>query len=316
MKNFKTLFLAILILPNIVFAQKYILPEIPASDHLSINANVITVKNWGEKFDGEYDVAKLATDSCISGNCFDGKGRKVMATIINGNPRIRIMEGKFKNNAFLGNGVMLIDGYGKVLDGTYQLGKWKINYQSNDLSSATIFHSKFTDEDIVGNYSGYLDGGIGSALPEYRKFVIGDFAPPYSGDKKAGVKSTWEKEIYFPARVKWLNTSSPAFLAERAKTQAQNNQSSDTGDFKTYCFVTNCSSGGKTFDVVSQISANLKNHSFDEVKNEAIRIIKSNGWFANGNTGYLGIQSEVKIKGVAGKDYVVSGGGFYEFKKN
>lgn len=325
MKIFKLLFLLVVGLQSIGFAQIYATVEVPSSDHLSINSNIITVKNWGAAFDGDYDVLKLASDSCVSGNCIDGKGRRVIATIINGNPRIRIMEGKFKNSTFLGEGVMLIDGYGKVLDGTYELGKFKVDHWHNSLQSKTIFHSKFTREDIIGNYSGYLDYGIGSALEEYRKFVICDFAPEYDG--KDAKQTTWKNDLYLPARTKWLHvyTNTPAFLAARAKAlsgnNTKNNEVKNTPvntdvNFKIYCFKTNCSSNGKSFDVVSKISADLTKHPFDEVKNEAIRMIKNNSWYPNGSTYYLGVESEVKIIGVPGKDYVVSESGFYEFKKN
>lgn len=164
------------------------------SKHLTISNNIIAVKNWGPKFDGEYDVTKLATDSCVSGNCTDGHGRKILASISNNIPHIRIMDGKFKNNVFLGDGDMLIDGEGPVLDGTYELGKFKISYTHNTLESSAVFHPKDFNEAIEGIFNGYLDGGIGKALPKYQKFVVCQFRP--GNDDKNKNSSTWRKEIY------------------------------------------------------------------------------------------------------------------------
>ncbi len=191
------------------------------SEHLTVNGNTITVKNWGAKFDGEYDILKLAADSCVSGNCEDGHGRKILAGITSTGASIRIMEGKFKHNVFLGEGVMLIDGEGDVLDGTYELGKFKVNYTHNTLQSKTTFHSKFTNEAVEGNFSGYLDDGIGKALPEYRKFVVCKFAPEYH-DKPATV-TVWERDIYQPAYNKWLTArlNSPEFKAAQAEAAAE-----------------------------------------------------------------------------------------------
>lgn len=189
------------------------------SGHLTVTGNIITVRDWGEKFDGDYDVVKLAADSCVSGNCEDGKGRKILAGITGTGARIRIMEGKFKHNVFLGDGVMLIDGEDDVVNGTYELGKFKINYKHNTLQSKTTFHSEFTKEDVEGNFSGYLDDDIGSALPEYRKFVVCKFAP----EDHVKPTSVWERDLYLPAYNKWLIAlqNSPEFKAAQAKNAAE-----------------------------------------------------------------------------------------------
>jgi hypothetical protein len=162
-----------------------------SSQHLTVSNNIISVKNWGPKFDGEYDVTR---DSCVSGNCKDGHGRKVLASISNNIPHIRIMEGKFKNNVFLGDGDMLIDGEGPVLDGTYELKNWKVNYTHNTLQSSTVFRPKDFNEEVEGTLSGYLDDGIGKAIDTYQKFVVCKFSPS-SEDKKKDA-SKWRKEVY------------------------------------------------------------------------------------------------------------------------
>ncbi len=162
------------------------------SNHLILNGNIITVKNWGPKFDGDYDVIKLATDSCVSGNCVDGDGRKILVNITNNIPTIRIMEGKFKHDAFLGHGVMLVDGEGQWYDGTYEIGKYKADYKHNDLYATATFNPKDLNETIEGHFDGYLDGGIGSALSQYRKFVVCRFRPLYESKKT----TVWEQAIY------------------------------------------------------------------------------------------------------------------------
>ncbi|MBC7721084.1 MAG: hypothetical protein H7068_03620 [Pedobacter sp.] len=289
---------------------------------MTVNGNVISVKNWGEKFDGDYDIIKLAKDSCVTGDCMDGNGRKVLAKIVNGNPRIRIMEGKFKFGTYLGSGVMLIDGEGKVLDGMYKIEKFKANYYTNQPAAKTVFHSKFTNEDVMGNYSGYGDWGFRSAQDEtYQTFVVNDFKPDYH-DKKENFKMTvWEKDIFWPIYIKWSNeyTSSPKFLATRAKSRRENGlppENSPYDLFKTYMFQTNCSYNGQSFEVISRIAANIAITPFEEIKNEAIRVMQRKNWSVNSNTEYLGEEDKVILKGKPGKDYVVSDGNFYTVKKN
>ena len=224
------------------------------SDHLIITGNVLTVKNWGPKFDGDYDMAKLATDSCVSGNCVDGNGRKILISLISNIPSIRIMEGKFKHDAFLGHGVMLVDGEGAWYDGTYEIGKYKFDYKTNGLYAKATFLPKDLNETIEGHFDGYLDGGIGSALPEYRKFVVCRFRPLYES-KKATV---WEKAIYPLERDAELKVifASAEYIEGQAKVKAlqasNNNNQAPTptnqpkGEkIKTMCF--ECHGSGKTF---------------------------------------------------------------------
>ena len=224
------------------------------SDHLIITGNVLTVKNWGPKFDGDYDMAKLATDSCVSGNCVDGNGRKILISLISNIPSIRIMEGKFKHDAFIGHGVMLVDGEGAWYDGTYEIGKYKFDYKTNGLYAKATFLPKDLNETIEGHFDGYLDGGIGSALPEYRKFVVCRFRPLYES-KKATV---WEKAIYPLERDAELKVifASAEYIEGQAKVKAlqgsNNNNQTPTqtnqpkGEkIKTMCF--ECHGSGKTF---------------------------------------------------------------------
>ena len=60
------------------------------------------------------------------------------------------MEGKFKNNVFLGDGDMLIDGEGPVADGTYELGRFKVSYTHNTLQSSAVFRPKDFNEEVEG----------------------------------------------------------------------------------------------------------------------------------------------------------------------
>lgn len=163
------------------------------SEHLILEGNNITVKNWGPKFDGVYDISKLATDSCVSGNCNDGHGRKIIAAVTKNIPHIRIMEGKFKNNVFLGDGDMLIDGETVMVDGTYELEKFKVNYSHNSLQAKCVFQPKDYNEVVPGYFSGYLGFGIGKAIDTYEKFVVCKFSA--DNEDKKRVASKWEKDI-------------------------------------------------------------------------------------------------------------------------
>jgi DnaJ-class molecular chaperone len=102
------------------------------------------------------------------------------------------MEGKFKNHVFLGEGDMLIDGETPLVDGTYELEKFKVNYTHNSLQSKCVFHPKDYNEDLTGNFSGYLGFGIGKAIDTYEKFVVCTFSP--DNEDKKRTTSKWEKE--------------------------------------------------------------------------------------------------------------------------
>ncbi|WP_295671989.1 hypothetical protein [uncultured Mucilaginibacter sp.] len=183
-------------------AEKAMLPPMieqpyPAGspfDHMRVNGNIITVHDWGKDFDGDYDVSVLAKDSCVSGNCVLGKGRKVLASIVNGQPRIRIMQGKFRRSVFLGSGVMLIDGEGPAVDGTYEIQSFTYSYTNNYIGAKGTFHTKVGNEVFNGEFNGYYDWGIGAAFPEYQKFVKCEFRP----NIVTGVVSPYMRDAYWP----------------------------------------------------------------------------------------------------------------------
>ena len=106
------------------------------------------------------------------------------------------------------------------------------------------------------------------------------------------------------------------FKSEKTDNTSNNIKTLPPVSYKIYCFKTQCSSRGKSFYVISKITADISRHSFDEIKNEAIRMFGKNGWYANGAPEYLGIAEDVRINGTPGRDYVVSESTFYEFKKN
>lgn len=208
-------------------AEKAILP--PMEEHpykagsplenMSISGNVITVHDRGKDFDGDYNVSILAKDSCVSGNCENGKGRKVLASIVNGLPRIRIMQGRFIRNVFVGNGVMLVDGEGPATDGTYKIESFSINYTHNDIGADAVFHPKAGNEVLKGRFDGYYDGGIGAAFPQYRKFVVCKFRPrSTTGD------GSWERDAYWPKEMLEHDRykASAQYRDEEAKRLAQN----------------------------------------------------------------------------------------------
>ena len=152
------------------------------SPNLNVSGSIITVKNTSSKFDGEYDITKLATNNCLSGDCIDGHGRKVLANVTNNIPHIRIMDGKFKNNVFLGDGDMLIDGETSLLDGTCEIGRVKGNYGNYD--SKASFHPSGYNETIEVRFEGRYDP----------KYFICSFNPKSDDKKKDDLK--WMKDIY------------------------------------------------------------------------------------------------------------------------
>jgi len=163
-------------------------------DHMTVKGNIITVHDWGKDFDGDYDVSILAKDSCVSGNCDIGKGRKVLASIVNGQPRIRIMQGRFRHHVFLGTGIMLIDGEGPAVDGTYELKPFDYSYKTNNIGAKGTFHTKVGNEVFEGVFNGYFDFGIGAAFSTYQKFVVCKFRPNIAD----GVVSPYMRDVYWP----------------------------------------------------------------------------------------------------------------------
>ncbi len=84
-----------------------------------------------------------------------------------------------------------------------------------------------------------------------------------------------------------------------------------TGNEKTYLFKSKCRSGNNTFNVISQISADISIHDMDEIKSRALKSIASNGWSIQSELAYLGLEKEVIIPGKVGRDYVISTGSLY-----
>ena len=154
------------------------------SAHLTILDDKIVVKDWGAKFDGIYDLKKLSVDSCVSGDCNNGNGRKVLVSVTNNIPHIRIMDGKFKKSVFIGSGDMLIDGEGTKNDGIYEIGKSKDNNNGNHEAKA-VFHSSVTNEAIEGKLFGHFTD----------QFIVCEFNPNW--DPRSSDQPKWIKDIYF-----------------------------------------------------------------------------------------------------------------------
>ncbi len=87
---------------------------------------------------------------------------------------------------------------------------------------------------------------------------------------------------------------------------ATKKQSLKIGDAKTYCFVSTCSGGGRTFKVLSKITADIAKYPFDQIKAEAAHRISNNGWYAQSSLDYVGTADEMHVSGTPGRDYVVS----------
>lgn len=84
-------------------------------------------------------------------------------------------------------------------------------------------------------------------------------------------------------------------------------------DYKVYCFISTCSQGSKTFKVLSKVTADLNKHTVDEMKGEVLHRISNNGWMAQGNVEYAGLEADLRIAGKAGTDYAVSEIPLYDF---
>jgi hypothetical protein len=207
---------------------------IDAQNHnITATGNIITVKGYGSNFDGEYDVLKLAKDSCVSGDCESGQGRKILASVDSFGWHIRIMEGKFMHGTFVGDGFMLIDGEIPVFDGTYELGKCKPNYKHNTVGSHGTFHPKATGEGVEGFFHGYYDFGIGkNDIEAYRTYVVCTFSPDEDD------KSTWTSTLWRPWNDNWLanRLASPEFKAEQARLRAKYGGPVAVKDMCTCCY--------------------------------------------------------------------------------
>ena len=172
-------------------------PVTGISDHLSVSGSVISVKGWGTDFDGSYDVAKIANgDSCLSGDCASGHGRKVMASISQtGQPRIRIMDGKFTHNIFTGDGVMLIDGEGPEVAGTYEISRLRINVKMNQYEAKCTFHPKGSTISITGLFYAPYSLNMYDPRPDYKHYTVCEFK---SKREEGEEETAWERDVEFP----------------------------------------------------------------------------------------------------------------------
>ena len=172
-------------------------PATKTTDHLKVTGTVITVSGWGADFDGAYDVAKIAHgDSCLSGDCSSGHGRKVLASIsVSGNPDIRIMEGKFTHNIYTGDGVMLIDGEGPEVAGTYEIGKLRINVKMNQYEAKCTFLPKGSSVPVHGLFYAPYSLNMYDPHPDYKHYTVCTFLPRTEEGKPT---SDWERDVEAP----------------------------------------------------------------------------------------------------------------------
>ena len=84
-------------------------------------------------------------------------------------------------------------------------------------------------------------------------------------------------------------------------------------DYKVYCFISTCTQNGKTFKVLSKVTADISKHSLDDMRADALHRISNNGWYIQGNAEYAGLESDLQIEGKAGRDYSVSEVAMYDF---
>ncbi len=223
-----TLYIGIINSKNPTADRSKLSPVPTQPDQVTVAGTTITIKGLGPHFDGSYDIEKLPPDGCVSGNCSEGNGRKVIASITAAGPRIRILDGKFANRLYSGEGEMLIDGEGPVLDGTYEVGKFKVDPYAG-LQAKTTFHPKYAKGAVKGNLCGYYDYAIGSDKPAYRQYVRGvhsykscEFAPEYH-DKPTAPVTEWERDIYQSVYTERMATllNSGEFQAAQAVVAAE-----------------------------------------------------------------------------------------------
>ncbi len=190
-------------------------PATKWTDHLSVAGSVIAVKGWGADFDGNYDAAKIASgDTCVSGDCSSGHGRKILASIsASGVPDIRIMDGKFSHDIFTGDGVMLIDGEGPEVNGTYDISKQRINTKMNRYESKCVFHPKGSNEPVNGVFIAPERESFYDKNPDFKHYIVCTFLAKSGGDVP---ETAWERDVEYPF-ILWKNdayTVSPKGRAE------------------------------------------------------------------------------------------------------
>ena len=198
-------------------------PTTKISDHLAVNGTTITVKAWGEDFDGNYDVAKIAAgDSCLSGDCSSGHGRKVLASFsATGQPRIRIMDGKFTHDIYTGDGVMLIDGEGPEVAGTYEISKLRINGKMNQYEAKCTFLPKGSKIPVKGLFYAPYSLNMYDPHPDYKHYTVCTFHPKTDEGEP---ESDWERDVDNPFQQYRRDAfkASPEGKAEEARRLANN----------------------------------------------------------------------------------------------
>ena len=270
--------------------------------------------------------------NCVSGNCVNGKGKLQITSY-------SYYEGQFVNKQFNGKGTFEDDDYlytGEWKDGGYN-GKGKLSVKNHGVQAKTVpFYQVYEGEFIDGikNGQGLLAGFISKDTNSVYKgnfknnefYGKGSFhVYPFCVYKS----DNWIDSQNFASGTMTRDDSKLVYNGAYVKSSFNENKVATTpatntvvttavtgGSLKTYCFRTTCSNQGKTFEILSKVSANIVNHPFAEIKIEAQQYLRQNGWIAYSATEYLGIFEEIHVTGVAGKDYAVLESGLYEFKKN
>jgi hypothetical protein len=285
------------------------------------------------------------TDGCVSGNCVNGFGKKInlqRKEVYEGNWKDGKKEGQGTFTSYYetytgnwhddmedGQGEIkqLLEHDGKMTISRIYTGAFeRLDYKGQ--GKCTMYTDWGTKIMFVmeGNFERQQLLGKGSLIiPREGTYYSDNFTDNFNFTTGQFVKENTTQRVDGSLKSGFFTASNTTASSSNTASPAQSTSMLDYGIFakqkklpanygsensKTYLFKTNCSSGGKSFNVISRISADLSKHSFDDVRNEAIRVINRNSWYPNGSTDYLGIQEDVKLIGTPGRDYVVSDGSF------
>lgn len=231
-------------------------------------------------------------------------------------------EGNFINGKFEGKGSIHYPA-GNIYEGDWVNGertgigtynwpdgdKYVGGFNNNKLSGKGIFYYK------NGNsYDGTFADGEYSGSGTFT-FVSGDKYVSDEWNRFAFSKGRWVKKDGSTVEgiLKDNNFLDAAALQNADLAQKQIKEKSSQTVYKTYIFSSECSSRGKTFNVISKVKADINKRSFDEIKYSATHLLSNNGWSAS-NFKYLGLEQDVHITGTLGRDYVISETFLAEFK--
>jgi hypothetical protein len=105
------------------------------------------------------------------------------------------MEGKFTHDIYTGDGVMLIDGEGPEVAGTYEISKLRINVKMNQYEAKCTFLPKGSTIPVKGLFYAPYSLNMYDPHPDYKHYIVCTF---HSKTEAGEQETAWERDVEGP----------------------------------------------------------------------------------------------------------------------